>query len=59
MYPLCPKCGTQTRPATEEEKAVYRGLDEMFGLKAPLDSRPDMIAWQCPECGEGGVRPIK
>jgi hypothetical protein len=46
-YPLCPKCGTQTRPATVEEKAMY----------GPLTSMPGLIAWQCPKCPEGGVRP--
>jgi uncharacterized protein with PIN domain len=49
-YPICPKCNVQTRPATEEEKRVYDAL-------GPLAQMPGMIVWQCPECGEGGVRP--
>jgi hypothetical protein len=46
-YPVCPKCRTQTRPATDAEKAIY----------GPIASMPGLIVWQCPQCGEGGVRP--
>ncbi len=41
-YPICHKCAIQTRPATEEERAVYGQITLLPGL----------IAWQCPNCGD-------
>jgi hypothetical protein len=49
MFPSCQKCGSQAKPATANEAAIFGNLSML----------PGMMTWKCPNCGGSFVRPLE
>ena len=49
MFPACSMCGAPTRPATNEERAVFGSVSAMPGL----------MTWKCTKCEGSFVRPLE